>query len=338
MSCGSHSRSGSQTVRFVHRDARLVERILSLPSNALPLEMSPPLDISEGANAWIAQSFMHLRRHGLPVQLASTLSPSHVNVLHYDHVPGWKRFPFWAFFAVVQADRPRPMIADVRMVQNKLCIQDVDRDRFVPLWSQPCLRPRDPARGDRLSTIAYMGLECYLALPFREAKFKERLAAAGVSFEPHFRPEEWSDYSAVDAILAVRNVTPYDLSIKPATKLINAWKAGVLPLLGREPAYTQVGRPGVNYCEVSSAEDVIRAVHWAQDNPADAARVRQSGACAFQMYNDEQTIQRWVEILAGTLLPAFEQWRREGALSHLLKLPGRLAKHRREAAFFRANI
>ena len=38
-----------EKVRFGHRDRSLVERILRQPPALLPLEMNPPMDISEGA-------------------------------------------------------------------------------------------------------------------------------------------------------------------------------------------------------------------------------------------------------------------------------------------------
>ena len=329
---------GLERVRFIHRDRDLVAQILRQPPSLMPLEMDPPLKISEGPHCWIAQTFIHLRRAGLPVRLASRASPDDINVLHYDDLPNWKRVPFWAFFVVVQADRPRPMIADVRVVQNKLGIRDEERDRFVPLWSQAGMLPRDPARGDQLTTLSYFGLDYYLAPPFREAAFLEKLASLGMSFQPHFSPAEWSDYRAVDAVLAVRNVTSFDLTIKPATKLVNAWKAGAVPLLGPEPAYRQIGRPGVDYLEVSSVEEVLEGLRVMKERPAESARMREEGARAMTAYTDEMLVHQWTELLQGTAGPAFEDWRRQGMIRHFLRYPARLRAHEKERAYFWANI
>jgi hypothetical protein len=327
-----------EKVRFIHRDRRLVEQILRQPPTVMPLEMDPPLKISEGPECWIAQTFIHLRRAGFPVRLATRPSPDDINVLHYDDIPNWKKLPFWAFFVVVQADRPRPMLADVRLVQNKLGVKDEQRDRFIPLWSQAGLLPRDPARGEQLTELSYFGLEYYLAPPFRDVEFKERVASLGVSFRPHFPPAEWSDYRAVDAVLAVRNVTTFDLSIKPATKLVNAWKAGVIPFLGPEPAYRQIGQPGVSYLEVSNVDDLVRSLRWLKERPLESTRIREEGARAVKAYLDDELARAWIEILQTTVGPAFTEWRRQGMIRHLLRFPERLRAHQREMAYFWANI
>jgi hypothetical protein len=331
-------RVGLDRVRFVHHDRKLVAQILRQPPELLPLEMDPPLRISEGPECWIAQTFIHLRRAGFPVTFAARPSPNDINVLHYDDLPNWKKVPFWAFFVVVQADRARPVIADVRVVQNKLGIRDENRDRFIPLWSQAGLLTRDATRGDQLTTLSYFGLDYYLAAPFREPEFREQLASLGVSFEPHFRPAEWSDYRDVDAVLAVRNVTSFDLTIKPATKLVNAWKAGVIPFLGPEPAYRQIGRPGVDYVEVSNVEDVLERLRWMRERPAEVARMREEGARAMAGYRDEVLVREWIELFQGTATPAFEEWRRQGMLHHFLRYPSRFLAHRKEKAHFWANV
>jgi hypothetical protein len=47
----------------------------------------------------------------------------------------------------------------------------------------------------------------------------------------------WHDYSTDDLVLAVRDLTEKDALVKPASKLVNAWIAGVPALLGPEPAF-----------------------------------------------------------------------------------------------------
>lgn len=329
---------GLEKVRFVQRDSALVARVLEQPAHLSPAEMSPPIDLSAGADCWIAQTFVHLRRLGAPVRLASRLSPRAINVVHYDDLPGWKRAPFWAFLVTIQADRARPGIADLRVVQNELCVREPSRDHFMPLWPQAGLRPRDPRRRRSLSRLAYFGLEIYMPAELGGAAFRARLAELGVELAPRYRPELWSDYRDVDAVLAIREASAYGLSIKPASKLVNAWRAGALPIMGPEPAYRQIGRPGVDYLEVRSADEAVGALRWLRERPDEADRLRASGARAGRAYSDAEIARRWIELLEAVALPAFERWSGEGPLRHLLGLPGRLAAHRREIAYFRANI
>lgn len=64
---------------------------------------------------------------------------------------------------------------------------------------------------------------------------------------------EWHDYQHVDAVLAIRDCPPVVLATKPASKLINAWKAGVPALLGPEPAWGIAYSP-LDFLEAASAE------------------------------------------------------------------------------------
>lgn len=95
--------------------------------------------------------------------------------------------------------------------------------RTMPHWPQPGLIPRDPARGDRLETIAYFGNDQYEPQFVKTGAFQDALRQRGVRFVNRFQGE-WHDYQHVDAVLAIRDCPPVVLATKPASKLINAWK------------------------------------------------------------------------------------------------------------------
>src|SRR5580698_7473480 len=103
------------------------------------------------------------------------------------------------------------------------------------------------------------------------------LGAMGVTLEPRFQPAVWTDYLAVDAVLAVRETSELVLGVKPATKMINAWRAGCIPIMGVESACRQIGRPGVDYVEVTSPVEVVAAVRRLREDPAAAERLRAEG-------------------------------------------------------------
>ena len=64
----------------------------------------------------------------------------------------------------------------------------------------------------------------------------------------------------------MRDLTESDYFAKPASKLVNAWHAGVPALLGPEPAY-QALRMQFDYIEIRSPEDAIREVIRLKENP-----------------------------------------------------------------------
>lgn len=92
--------------------------------------------------------------------------------------------------------------------------------RTMPHWPQPGLIPRDPARGDRLETIAYFGSDQYEPQFVKTGAFQDALRQRGVRFVNRFQGE-WHDYQHVDAVLAIRDCPPVVLATKPASKLID---------------------------------------------------------------------------------------------------------------------
>ncbi|WP_303069820.1 hypothetical protein [Bilophila wadsworthia] len=59
--------------------------------------------------------------------------------------------------------------------------------RTMPHWPQPGLIPRDPARGDRLETIAYFGSDQYEPQFVKTGAFQDALRQRGVRFVNRFQ-------------------------------------------------------------------------------------------------------------------------------------------------------
>ena len=61
------------------------------------------------------------------------------------------------------------------------------------------------------------------------------------------------DYRTLDAVIAVRPFEPHLYFAKPASKLINAWRAGVPALVGPEFASREIRRTDDDFLEVADA-------------------------------------------------------------------------------------
>lgn len=328
------------TIYFVNRRSDLWQQLAELKSPPLPSEIHPMLPINKGSVSWIIQTYLHLRRHGANVQMSDTIRPGAINIIHYDDL-GWKRLPFRGFVVAVQSDRPRPEIANLRIVQNHLCIRNPATDYYIPHWSQPGLQHRDPARGDRLERLAYYGLDVYLAPEFHNQQFKAELNKIGITFDICTNPEKWTDYTQTDAVLAIRQSTDYVLSIKPPTKLINAFLAGSIPILGAEPAYRQIATPGQDYFEATTPEQVIAILKQLKSNPnllrQTQARLTQRAA----EFTNDRIAQCWLNLLHGPVYERYQQWQKRRhpvrLLLAALAYPGQLYSHRAERQFFLKN-
>ncbi len=184
--------------------------------------------------------------------------------------------------------------------------------------------------------MTYKGREYNLAHWFRTTAFAEELARLGVRFQINGIASEeadakvaWNDYSACDLALAARNLTEVDALAKPASKLVNAWQAGVPALLGPEPAFRRLRRSELDYIEVVLPEDVIAAVARLKDNPSLYRAMIKNGSERAKDFSTERIIGRWVDVLSGPIARAYDAWRQELPGVHLVRFALRIPRHKK---------
>lgn len=329
------------TIYFVYRPKSDWEAYAELDCPPLPDEIEPLLRLNEGSVCWIVQKYLHPRRRGMDVRLVSDIQPNAINIVHYDNLD-WKRFPFLGFVVAVQADCGRPEISEVRVVQNRLCIRNSITDYYLPLWTQAGFKPRDESRGNRLERLSYYGLDIYLAQPFQSDVFKLALADLGVIFETRTAPNQWADYTQTDAILAVRQVSDYYLSLKPPTKLLNAWKAGCIPILGFEPAYRQIATPDEEYFEVSHPEQVIDLVKQLKADPRRLEEKRFRGRNRIEEFTDDRLAEKWIALLNGSIYEQYKRWQNRGlpfcTILRFIEFGRRFRSHFKERALWYNSV
>jgi hypothetical protein len=258
-----------------------------------------------GRNSWIAQTFLRLRpaleARGWEVTTGPGFVPGTLAIVHRDDANRFDAAAAASFLVVVRADRAPVRACDVAIAQNALDLEG--NERFLPLWPQPGLRPRDAGRGARLECLAYQGRVDSAPGWFKDGDFHRALRRRGVRFE--VRSRGWSDYTTVDAALAVRDESARVLSTKPATKLYNGWLAGVPVLAAPEPAYRALRRGPLDLLEVTGPREVLAAVDALQAQPGlyrDMVRNGRERGAAFDV---EATRQRWLDLLDREIVPRY---------------------------------
>lgn len=264
--------------------------------------------------AWVLQTYLRLRAAGAPVTLRDRLPDDGIAVISTGDYHAYlreRRTRTAAFIVATRGSyRRTPPFADAEVVQNRA--QADDRGRFfMTHWPQPGLIPRDPARDTRIRRIAYKGFPANLRQEFREPRWLEFLAARGIDWvedastyanlQTDTSKLQWPDYREVDLVLAVREEDPTMYPGRPATKLFNAWLAGVPALLGPELAYRAERTHPDDYLEVRNVADAQRAIVQLLEQPnryrallaRAQARARDCDAAA--------TTRRWQALLFDTL-------------------------------------
>ena len=192
--------------------------------------------IQSNEDCWIIVTYLYLKQKHLNVSISDRFIPGEICVVSSLDL-GIKDWSFNSFVVGCRGDGFKPYLCDFTVVQNKGCI-DSETDIFIPLWPQPGLIPRLKERGSTIENIVYKGDEINLYESFRSPEFKRELEKLGVTLRINANLEDgtarWHDYSTDDLVLAVRDLTEKDIFVKPASKLVNAWIAGVPALLGPE--------------------------------------------------------------------------------------------------------
>ncbi|MEQ1908664.1 MAG: glycosyltransferase [Vicinamibacterales bacterium] len=275
-----------------------------------------------GPYNWTLQTYLELRDSGFDCELTASLPADGVIIAHGDFLPPGIAPSARQFIVEIKPDRPlQCRFANFAITQNTsdpICQRPARlfvRAAALPYWPQPGLVPRDDARGDRFENIGFMG---------RAQNFLDDTDAVSTGLEERglnwvvVPVERWHDYTALDAVVAVR--PPADVSRseavpfqaanrKPASKLVNAWLAGVPAILSPDEAFRQLRTSPLDYLEAESVADVLARVdqlrHDAGLRRAMVDRGRQRAA----EFTRSRVTSRWAALISEEIVPAAEVWR-----------------------------
>lgn len=267
-------------------------------------------ETKEGQLVWTLQTFLYLKKFNFPCKLTNAIPPDGVIIAHREFLPGKLMPNSKQLFVCIKADRYKHPFAQLHIVQNPTDDLDVIWQRYyLPHWPQGRLIPRDGKREDRFENIAYFGSEIELAQEIRRSSWEKRINSLGLTWHQVTEKDRWNDYSYVDAILAVRSFDKNSTyNYKPASKLFNAWLAGVPAILGCESAYRVEGKNGVNYIEVSNVEEAIFALKRLKDDISFRHLIVKGCLIQAEQKNPEKIIEKWQNFLINKVIPEYEKW------------------------------
>jgi glycosyltransferase involved in cell wall biosynthesis len=179
---------------------------------------------------------------------------------------------------------------------------NVDRCSIPPL-SQRGLIARDPSRGDSISCVCLKSNPESAPEQLLDSDMRNRLAELGIELDVDSprkvdgSDQRWHDFSRVDVAICARRDAQSSI-FKPATKLLNAWAAGVIPLAAREPAYLEIGtdrRDVIFFDDIEEIPDILREL---QSDPELRQRLRAgvAEAAAAQLGVDDLVDVWWEQL------------------------------------------
>jgi Glycosyl transferases group 1 len=329
-----------EDVYFVAPDLRRLWPELGHPDDRIEIGQVDPWRLTTNESTWIVSTYLRLKKHGLNVKITDRLVPDAINICTAEDVI-YTPNSHLAFIVPAQGDRGNFGWGDYTLVQSPLHATR-SRTCLIDLWPQPGLLARDPARGDTIRKVAYLGYSENLAPLFRAESFRKALASLGVEWIFRERPTEWHDYSDLDLCLAVRGTSKVWIRTKPATKLFHAWISGCPALLGPEPAYQYWGEPGRDYLEVNDPADALEAVRKLQSNPNLYRSIRERGRAKAPDHDEPAVVRQWVGVISGPIWETFSRWRTVRPASIVLRAAQRRVERltapvRRHVFFLKAG-
>jgi hypothetical protein len=256
----------------------------------------------DGIDVWIVQSYLIFKAAKLPFEIlfSDEIMADAINILHRDEIH-LKRNLDRGFILGIRADRPPLYMADLTVCQNRSCAATTN-GLYLPQWPQPGLIPRDPKRKEKLENIAFFGRRVNLDGRLSGADFQAFLDRRGLRLVHD--EKRWHDYREVDASVALRRIPEIEICTKPASKLTNAWLAGVPTLLGDEPAYAELRRHPYDYLAVASPQDLLAALDRLRQKK-EYSKFREQARLRAREFTREKTLRKWVALLEKTVIPAY---------------------------------
>ncbi|MBD2260343.1 glycosyltransferase family 1 protein [Pseudanabaena sp. FACHB-2040] len=280
-----------------------------------------------GVYAWTIQTYLRLKAAGLPCALVSTMPQAgivfaHCNVLRGSQV-GFKT-GFKRLLVCLRAELLPVPYAQLQVVQNPQQANATGHCYWIPHWPQPGLIPRDRQRGHCIENVAFLGHANNLATELTTPAWRRALGDLGLAWQPKVSthtwhqgvglPPDWHDYRQIDAVVAVRSFRARDVHRtqnyrnKPATKLYNAWLAGVPAILGEESAYWAERRGELDFLAVSSPSEILAALGRLQQDAGLYRAMVENGLQRAETVRPEAIVQRWLTFIEQVAVPAYERW------------------------------
>lgn len=281
-------------------------RTLPLPGDILSFRTGGFL------NNWVLRTYHAFAAAGREVSLSASLRSDAINIVSVREFGRRQRLSSDAFVLGVRADAHAPQLVNFSVRQNYLYAEEADNAN-VHHWIQPGIVSRPRTRGNRIEVVSFKGHVQNLYEPFRSDAFRAALAENEIRLEidcpsPGRQGHTWNDYSETDAVLAVRNLTHYDARHKPASKLVNAWKARCPAILSPEPAFRELCRSPLDYIEVHSIDEPLRVLRFLKAYPKIYERFLEHAEKRAQEFEDRKIFERWCEIMETKVRPEFLRW------------------------------
>lgn len=304
-------------IYFFLPDPELVKNCPSGPNDYWPwivqyLNRPGNADKWDGAYNWTAQTYLYLRAAQFSCKLTSEFPQEGIIISHSDFLQKHQRPSPMQYIVEIKPDREvKNIFSQLLIVQNKRdpitrgLKKLFFRSAFIAHWPQPSLIPRDVRRGSRFENVFFLGNSNQSS--FAPDELAPELEKIGLCWRMPSR-DRWHDYSEADVIVALRPKKVNHLN-KPATKLVNAWMAGVPAVLGEESAYQDLRKSELDYLEARDASEVLLQLKKLKRDPSLRSAMAKNGLLRSPEFSSDEVVGQWERFFLDKAIPNYRRWR-----------------------------
>jgi hypothetical protein len=282
--------------------------------------------------SWTLQTYLRLCERNYPCRLVESIPREGIVVVHRGDLDFNRTPTANCIFVTTLGDGGWHPYAQVQIVQNPNQLESSDRTFFMHHWTQPGLIPRNEDRGNAFENVGYFGHPDQLADLLHKTEWEQFLDEYDLNWIPvHEDADRQSDYSDIDLIVAIRGFDGRLYDYKPATKLHNAWLAGVPAILGPESAYRAERRNEGDYLEARTYDELRDYVVTLKRRPELRRTLREQAEANRARINPDEKARQWWRLLRGPVEDIYEQWRSRSVFGRTVFLSKRWLHVKRNA-------
>ncbi|MBP3193941.1 hypothetical protein [Natronogracilivirga saccharolytica] len=251
---------------------------------------------------WSYLTCLRLKKFGYPdIGYSNNIVSGAVNVgtasamgiAGFHYTPDYKK----TVYVVIRADKYYASSKHLSVVQSPEHSLKYRNSYYITHWPQPGLLKRKKT-GHGVKKIGMAGIPKHYAVSRYQERFRKDMADRGIEIV-HLDRSRWHDYSDIDIVLAVREFNKDIITHKPASKLINGWKAKVPVICNPESTYRWIGSRGEDFLEVENYEQLIDAIDLLSSDRGRYLDIVEKGAKKGEVYTNEKVCLEWVELFDG---------------------------------------
>jgi hypothetical protein len=234
------------------------------------------------------------------------------------------------FWVCMVADSTWHPFSHVNIFQNQRAAARNPRSYFIRHWQQLNIKPSVSANICP-KNIAYFGDVANLAPELRSEEWTRFTRNNGFRF---LLPpiHAWNDYTDIDIVLGIRSFeTSKTYDNKPASKLINAWRANTVFIGGGDSAYADESSSELDYICASSYASLKSWLIKLRDEPGLFTLYQQQTRVCTERFPDAFFKEQWLRLVTEELGPLSQKAISTGWLGHNFFLARGFLRYRLKA-------